>query len=151
MVVFRQLIADRLHRWIIPKAKENAEESYSDMDTDLALEKILDGRLPEIHKLAREFLRDQLVSYMEKCPLCTSLMNTAKRLHRNSHLSVPLAITEALRLYYRELNKVLVICKPQEKVKMTSPINQETIMIQGPDDSFQKTKTAKMEDPSESE
>ena len=67
------------------------EESYSDMDPDLALEKILDERLPEIHKLAREFLRDQLVLiyYMEKCSLCTSPMNTAKRLHRNSHLSVP--------------------------------------------------------------
>ena len=36
---FRQLIADRLHCWIIPQAEEDAEESYSDMDPDLALEK----------------------------------------------------------------------------------------------------------------
>ena len=43
-----------------------------------------------------------------------SLMNTAERLHRNSHLSVPLAITEAIRLYKPELTKVLVKRKPQE-------------------------------------
>ena len=82
---------------------------------------------------------------MEKCPLSTSLMNTAERLHRNSHLSVLLAITEAIRLYKPELNKFLVDHKPKEKDRMTSPITQETEMIQGPDDSFQKTKTAKME------
>ena len=86
-------------------------------DPESSLEVILDKRLPEIHKMAKEFLRDQLVSiyYMEKCPLYTSLMNTAERLHRNSHLSVPLAITEAIRLYKPELTKVLVKRKPQEK------------------------------------
>ena len=87
---------DRLDRWIIPQAEEEAEESYTDMDPKWALEVILDERLPEIHKMAREFLRDQLVSvyHLEKCPLYTSLMNTAERLHHNSHLLVPLAITE---------------------------------------------------------
>ena len=81
----RQLIMDRLNRWIIPQAEEEAAESYPDMDPESALEVILDERLPEIHKMAREFLRDQLVSiyYMEKCPLYTLLMNTAERLHRN--------------------------------------------------------------------
>ena len=88
---------------------------------------------------------------MEKCPLYTSLMNTAERLHRNLHLSVPLAITEAICLYKPELNKILVNHKPKEKVRMTSLVSQETEMIQGPDDSFQKTKTAKMEDLSELE
>ena len=70
------------------------------MDPESALEVILDERLPEMHKMAREFLRDLLVPiyYMEKCPLNTSLMNTDERLHRNSHLSVPLAITEAIRI-----------------------------------------------------
>ena len=94
----RQLIMDRLNRWIIPQAEEEAAESYPDTDPESSLEVILDKRLPEIHKMAKEFLRDQLVSinYMEKCPLYTSLMNTAERLHRNSHLSVPLAITEAI-------------------------------------------------------
>ena len=112
----RQLIADNLHRWIIPQAEEEAAESYPDMDPESALEVILEERLPEIHKMARELLRDQLVSiyYMEKCPLYTSLMNTAKRLHRNSHLSVPLAIKEAIRLNKPKLTKVLVIRKPQE-------------------------------------
>ena len=73
-------------------------ESCPNMDAESALEVILDERLPEIHKRAREFLRDQLVSiyYMEKCPLYTSLMNTADRLHRNLHLSVTLA---SRRLY----------------------------------------------------
>ena len=93
----------------------------------------------------------QLIYYMEKCPLSTSLMNTVERLHRNSHLSVLLAITEVIRLYKPELNKILVDRKRKEKVRMTSPITQETEMIQGPDDSFQKTKTAKMEDLSELE
>ena len=51
---------------------------------------------------------------MEKCPLYTSLMNTAERLHRNSHLSVPLAITEAIPLNKPKLTKVLVKRKPQE-------------------------------------
>ena len=108
---------DRLNRWIIPQAEEEAAESYPDTDPESSLEVILDKRLPEIHKMAKEFLRDQLVSiyYMEKCPLNTSLMNTAERLHRNSHLSVPLAITEAIRLYKPELTKVLVKRKPQEK------------------------------------
>ena len=112
----RQLIMDRLNRWIIPEAEEEAAESYPNMDAESALEVILDERLPEIHKRAREFLRDQLVSiyYMEKCPLYTSLMNTAERLHRNSHLSVPLAITEAVRIYKPELTKVLVNRKPKE-------------------------------------
>ena len=106
----RQLKMDRLNRWIIPQAEEEAAESYPDMDLESALEVILDQRLPEIHKMAREFLRDQLVSiyYMEKCPLYTPLMNTAERLHPNSHLLVPLAITEAVRLYKPELTKVLV-------------------------------------------
>ena len=113
----RQLIIDRLNRWIIPQAEEEAAESYPDMDPESALEVILDEKLPEIHKMAKAFLRDQLVSiyYMEKCPLYTSLMNTAERLHRNSHLSVPLAITEAIRLYKPELTNVLVKRKPQEK------------------------------------
>ena len=106
----RQLIADSLHCWIIPQAEEEAAESYPDMDPESALEVILEERLPEIHKMARELLRDQLVSiyYMEKCPLYTSLMNTAERLHRNSHLSVPLAIKEAIRLNKPKLTKVLV-------------------------------------------
>ena len=112
----RQLIADNLHRWIIPQAEEEAAESYPDMDPESALEVILEERLPEIHKMARELLRDQLVSiyYMEKCPLYTSLMNTAERLHRNSHLSVPLAIKEAIRLNKPKLTNVLVKRKPQE-------------------------------------
>ena len=112
----RQLIVDRLNGCIIPQAEEEAAESYPDMDPESALEVILDERLQEIHKMAREFLRDQLVSiyYMEKCPLYTSLMNTAERLHRNSHLSVPLAITEVIRLYKPELTKVLVNRKPKE-------------------------------------
>ena len=114
----RQLIMDRLNRWIIPQAEEEAAESYPDTDPESSLEVILDKRLPEIHKMAKEFLRDQLVSiyYMEKCPLYTSLMNTAERLHRNSHLSVPLAITEAIRLYKPELTKVLVKRKPPKRV-----------------------------------
>ena len=104
----RQLIINRLNRWIIPQAEEEAAESYPDMDPESALEVLLDERLPEIHKMAKEFLRDQLVSiyHMEKCPLYTSLMKTAERLHRNSHLSVPLAITEAIRLYKLELTKL---------------------------------------------
>ena len=112
----RQLKMDRLNRWIIPQAEEEAMESYPDMDLDLALEVILEERLPEIHKIARELLRDQLLSiyYMEKCPIYTSLMNTAERLHRNSHLSVPLAIKEAIRLNKPKLTKVLVKRKPQE-------------------------------------
>ena len=87
----KQPMTDRLKRWIIPQAKEEAEESYPDMDPELALEEILDETLPEIHKMARGLLREQLVSiyYLEKCPLDTLLMNTAERLHRNSHLSVP--------------------------------------------------------------
>ena len=87
-----------------PPAKEYAEESYSDIDPELALEKILGETLPEIHKLARGLLREQLITiyYLEKCPLYTSLMNTAERLHRNSHLLVPLAITEAICLYKME-------------------------------------------------
>ena len=69
----RQLIMDRLNHWIIPQAEEEAVESYPDMNPESALEVILDKRLPEIHKMAKEFLRDQLVSiyYMEKCPLYT--------------------------------------------------------------------------------
>ena len=108
---------DRINGWIIPQAEDEAAESYPDMDPESALEEILDERLPEIHKMAREFLRYQLILiyYMEKCPLYTSLMNTAERLHRNSHLSVPLAITEAIRLYKPELTKVLVNRKPKEK------------------------------------
>ena len=82
---------DRLNRSIFPQTEEEAAEPYFDMDPELALEVILDERLPEVHKMAKEFLRDQLVSiyYMEKCSLYTSLMNTVDRLHRNSHLSVP--------------------------------------------------------------
>ena len=85
----------------------------------MALENILDKTLPEIHKMTRGLLREQLVSiyYLEMCPLYTSLMNTAERLHRNSHLSVPLAITEAIRLYKPELNKILVDQTFKEKSK----------------------------------
>ena len=112
----RQLIADSLHRLIIPQAEEEAEESNPDME---ALEVILDERLPELHKMARKLLRDQLISiyYLEKCPLYTSLMNTVKRVHRSSHLSVPLPITEDIRLYKLELNKALVNRKPKDKAK----------------------------------
>ena len=149
----RQLIADSLHRLIIPQAEEEAEETNPDMDPEEALEVILDERLPELHKMARELLRNQLVSiyFIEKCPLYTSLMNTAECLHSNSHLSVPLAVTEAIRLYKPELKKALVNRKPKDKAKMMSTITPETDMIQGPNDPYQKTKTAKMEDRSESE
>ena len=99
------------------------------MDPEGALEVILDEKLPELHKMARELLRDQLISiyFIEKCPLYMSLMNTAERLHRNSYLSVPLAITEAIHL------------------------TPQTDMIQGPNDQHRNTQTAKMEDLSESE
>ena len=149
----RQLMTDRLKRWVIPEAKEYAEESYPDMDPELALEEILDETLPEIHKMARGLLREQLVSiyYLEKCPLYTSLKNNAEHLHRNSHLSVPLAITEAIRLYKPELNKVLVDQTFKGKVKMASPVTQETEMVKGPDDPFQNAKTAMMEGLSDSE
>ena len=105
---------NRLNGWINPQAEEEAAESYPDMDPELALEVILNERLPELHKMAREFLRDRLIwiYYMEKCVHYTSLMNTAERLHRNSHVSVPLAITEAIRFYKPELTKVLVNRKP---------------------------------------
>ena len=60
------------------------------MAPESALEVILDERLPDIHKLSRGLLREQLVSvyYLEKCPLYKLLMNTAERLHCYSHLSV---------------------------------------------------------------
>ena len=51
----RQLMTLRLKRWIIHQAKEEAEESYPDMDPELALEEILDETLPEKHKMARCF------------------------------------------------------------------------------------------------
>ena len=38
----RQPIANRLNRWIIPQAEEDAEESYPGMDPGVALEKIID-------------------------------------------------------------------------------------------------------------
>ena len=77
---FRQFIADSLHRLITPLAEEEAEESYPNMDPEEALEGILDEMLPELHKMARELLRDQLISIynLEKCSLYTSLMNTAE-------------------------------------------------------------------------
>ena len=34
-------------------------------------------------------------------------MNTAERLHLTSHLPVPLTITEAIRIYKPDLNRVL--------------------------------------------
>ena len=81
MVVFRQLIEDSLKRLIMPQAEEVAEETNPDIDLKEALEVILDERLPELHKMARELLRDQLISiyYLKKCPLYRSLMNTAER------------------------------------------------------------------------
>ena len=123
------------------------------MDPELALEEILDETLPDIYKMARGLLREQLVSiyHFEKCPLYVLLMNTAERLHRNSHLPVPLAITETIRLYKPELNKVLVDQTFKGKVKMTSHITQETEMVKGPNDPFQNTRTAMMEDLSDSE
>ena len=57
----RQLIADSLHHLIIPQAEEEAEESNPDMDHEEALEVILYERLPELHKVARELLGDQLI------------------------------------------------------------------------------------------
>ena len=78
-------------------------------------------------------------------------MNIAERLHRNSHLSVTLAITEAIQLYKPELNKVLVDQTFKGKVKMTSPITPETEMVQGLDVPCQKIETAMMEGLSDSE
>ena len=43
----RQLIMDRLNRWIIPQAEEEAAESYPDTDPESSLEVILDKRLPK--------------------------------------------------------------------------------------------------------
>ena len=49
MVVFEtQLMMDILKRLIIPQAKEEAEESYPNMDPQLAIEEIRDETLPEI-------------------------------------------------------------------------------------------------------
>ena len=47
----------RLNRWIIPREEEEAAKSYPDMDPESVLEVILDERLPEINKMARELLR----------------------------------------------------------------------------------------------
>ena len=44
---------DRLNRWIIPQAEEEAAESYPYNDPESSLEVILDKRLPEIHKMAK--------------------------------------------------------------------------------------------------
>ena len=60
-------MTDRLKRWIIPQAKEEAEESYPDMDPELALEEILDETLPKIHKMARVLLREQLGAAILAC------------------------------------------------------------------------------------
>ena len=88
---------------------------------------------------------------MEKCALYTSLMNAAERLHRNSHVPVPLAITEAIHLYKPELNKVLTTRKPKENsdiVQMVSPVTQATEMatFQEPYDRYQRVQTVKMEE-----
>ena len=126
--ILRQLVMYRLNRSIIPQAKEDSEKTYPDMDPESGLDKILDERLPEIHKTAREFLRDQLISiyYMEKCPLYNSLMNAAEHLHRNSHLPVPLAITEVIHFYKPELNKVSAKLILKDKVQTVPPITKET-------------------------
>ena len=55
---------DRLNRWIIPQAEEEAEESYPDMDPESALEVILDERLPKIHKMARESERSACIDLL---------------------------------------------------------------------------------------
>ena len=142
----RQLIADSLHRWIIPQTEAEAEESNPDMDPEEALEVITRVTLERIGEISAHI--DLLFGKMSSLHI---QMSTAKRLHLNSHLSVPLAITEAIRLYKLELNKALVNRKPKDKAKMMSPITPETHLIQGPNDPYQKTKTAKMEDLSESE
>ena len=66
---------DRLNRWLFPQAEEEAAESYPDMDRESGLEVILDERLPEIHKMARKLLRDQLVSiyYMASVYIVTRI------------------------------------------------------------------------------
>ena len=99
-----QLISDRVNRCVPHQAKEHPEEYSPDMDLEFALQEILEDALQEIRKLTSDFLRDQLawIYYMIKCPLYTLLMNTAERLHHTSHLSVPLAITEAICIYNTE-------------------------------------------------
>ena len=75
-----------------PQLDDDAKEHYPDCDPKLVKRKMLKEMLPEIRKMAREYLRDQLASiyHLERSPLYRSL------LYRSSQLSIPLAITEAI-------------------------------------------------------
>ena len=52
-------------------------------------------------------------------------MNTAERLHLTSHLPVPLAITEAIRVYKPDLNRVLIPEKSEEDGDIEDGDNEE--------------------------
>ena len=54
------------------------------------------------------------IYHLEGCALSRSLINAAEWLHRSSHLSVPLAITEAIRICKPELNEFLIRDKSEE-------------------------------------
>ena len=88
--ILRELVIHKVERIVSPQLDDDTKEHYPDCDPKLAKRERLKKMLPEIRKMTREYLRDQLVSiyHLERCPLYT-----AERLHRSSHLSVPLAIT----------------------------------------------------------
>ena len=106
----KALIFEKVKQCVLPIAETEAEKYYPDMEPELALQTRLEDTISDTQRLARELLKDRLISiyYLEKCHLYRSLMNTAERLRRTSHLSAPLAIAETIRIYKPELNQILI-------------------------------------------
>ena len=106
----KALIFEKVKQCVLPIAEKEAEKYYPDMEPELALQTRLEDTISDTRRLARELLKDRLISiyYLEKRHLYRSLINTAERLRRTSHLSAPLAIAEAIRIYKPELNQILI-------------------------------------------
>ena len=60
--ILRELVIHKVHLILFPHLDDDANEYYPDCDSKLAKRKMLKEMLPEISKMAREYLRDQFVS-----------------------------------------------------------------------------------------
>jgi len=118
----RELVIPRVRETFYPQLKLDAIERYPECSSRLAERKMINDKLPELRKTARERLGKMLLSfyYLDQCPLYASIMDTAQRLRHTSHLPIHLAIREAIRIRKPDLNGVLI----EEKSEETSDIEE---------------------------
>ena len=115
--ILRELVLGQVRERYYPELAEEAKTEYPECSRRLAERKLINDKLPELRKLARYYL-SEILAYIQDindCPMYDTIMTTAKKLHRTSHISMDVAIREVVRMYKADVNKFLIEPKNEEE------------------------------------